>query len=628
MITCRINGHEAIPVLKDNIKITRENPFVSEKGSYTMDITFPLNIPQNMKVFGPIGRIGISKRVVKYDDCQLYTGNTLLIRGVGTVTHVTRDEVKVQILCGSSAVKYRSRFNDAFIDQMQYVEVDAKYRLKFSDFAGMSEQQFLNATAPIYNELNQQKFIGNGDKYVFMPVWDNTHDIMANQVTCLHRSISTADTDRYIIQRRAVQPNLMMVLHTVMQSMGYTVEQNDYNHSPWNRLFICSARQTDSIAEALPHWSAAKFLEEFRMLFNASYVFDDVAMTVEIRHANEVVGSGDEHYEPLDEFECDYDEDGLEYIGASNIGYNLNDDSDYHSVIPMEAIRKFPIEEYNDETYISGMTKEKKLTTIFFLQSPLGLHYYSEELDGNGNPTGNLVLKRAGVFTNLIRDIESDSTVSLNICPVAMKVKETGVQCILYVDNYRRISDDSANRQLWLPTVDSSSVMDAKISDERDYVSVEDVLDGGMDSEAESKEEETIMELMFTTGVNPFISTSATWVGCCPKVSTDNRVGPEGAYNRSMALDYYGSIGTGYIGSFHKNAMNVTRGDGSVADGTASATIDGNHEECISFPSDKIPDPTKIYNFNGKRFLCAKIEVTVNETGVDRLKKGYFYELL
>ena len=628
MITCRINGREAIPVLRESIKITRENPFISEKDSYTMDITFPLDIPQNLKVFGHIGRIGVSKRVVKYDDCQLYTGNSLLIRGVGTVTHMTRDEVKLQIIGGNSAVKYRSRFSDAFIDHMQYMEVDAKYRLKFSDFAGMSEEQFLNATDPIYNELNQQHYIGNSEKYVFMPVWDSTHDVMANQVTCLSPSGWWRDSpgilQRYIVQRRAVQPNLMMVLHTVMQSMGYAVKLNYYNIPPWNQLIICSARQTDNIAEALPHWSAAKFLEEFRLLFNASYVFDDVNMTVEICHANEALNCNEEHYEPLDEFECDYDEDGLEYIGSSNIEYNLNDDSEYPSVIPSEVIKKFPIEEYDDESSLSGMSTEEKLTKIFRLHWPDGLHYYSEELNGEGEPTGTLILKRAGVFTSLVRDRESDSAVSLNICPVAMVIKETGVQCIIYLNNYVRIATDDANRELWLPTVDSNSVMDAKISDEREYVTVEDVLDGGMDSEAENKEEETVMQLMWVTGNDPFIPTSAPWVGCCPTVFTDGRVGPQG-YRRSMALDYCDMY---HIGDFHKNAMTVTRGDGTAADGTASATVDGNHEECISFLSDKMPDPTKTYNFNGKLYLCAKIEASVNESGVDRLKRGYFYELL
>lgn len=42
---------------------------------------------------------------------------------------------------------------------------------------------------------------------------------------------------------------------------------------------------------------------------------------------------------------------------------------------------------------------------------------------------------------------------------------------------------------------------------------------------------------------------------------------------------------------------------------------------------DGIPDPTRIYVFCNKRYICAKVEIKINESGIDRLKTGYFHEI-
>mgnify|MGYP000099673088 CR=1 FL=1 len=43
---------------------------------------------------------------------------------------------------------------------------------------------------------------------------------------------------------------------------------------------------------------------------------------------------------------------------------------------------------------------------------------------------------------------------------------------------------------------------------------------------------------------------------------------------------------------------------------------------------ERLPDPTRIYIFRGKKYICEKIEMSVGQYGVDREKTGYFYEFL
>ena len=60
MIFCLLDGDKVFPSLSSNIKITRENPELKDKGSYTLDVTFPLSVYENKKKFGHLNRIDVS----------------------------------------------------------------------------------------------------------------------------------------------------------------------------------------------------------------------------------------------------------------------------------------------------------------------------------------------------------------------------------------------------------------------------------------------------------------------------------------------------------------------------------------------------------------------------------------
>lgn len=56
--------------------------------------------------------------------------------------------------------------------------------------------------------------------------------------------------------------------------------------------------------------------------------------------------------------------------------------------------------------------------------------------------------------------------------------------------------------------------------------------------------------------------------------------------------------------------------------------IDTHNLYCVKFVTDDIPDPSKIYIFHNRRFVCQKIEMDVSNDGIGKLKTGYFYEML
>lgn len=125
MITCIINGMAAYPAASQSIKITYANQYVTDDGEYSYDITFPMSIMNNRRVFENVSRFDVSKNTKKYDDCKLYVSGRLVLSGVGTIISVTESDIKLQIVGGKSRIKFNSKLESHFIDEMNLGEAVA-----------------------------------------------------------------------------------------------------------------------------------------------------------------------------------------------------------------------------------------------------------------------------------------------------------------------------------------------------------------------------------------------------------------------------------------------------------------------------------------------------------------------
>lgn len=158
-----------------------------------------------------------------------------------------------------------------------------------------------------------------------MPVRDETNDLIANFVG-VDRTKQFIGYNAPFITNLAVQPNLMHIFRKVVEYEGYTLKRNDFDCKPWNLLYIASAYKTRELRKALPHWSSYTFIEEFRKLFNATIVFDDIKKTSSVINASELTTADSVEIEPLDEYTTDYDEDGsFSTSSTANLEYNLGD---------------------------------------------------------------------------------------------------------------------------------------------------------------------------------------------------------------------------------------------------------------------------------------------------------------
>lgn len=627
MIVCYINNQPAYPAAQSDIKVTLQNPFIKDGDEKTMEVVFPMDIAQNAAVFGAINRLDTSFESEDFEDCRLVADNTEVIRGKGTITSITREEVKIQIFAGKSYLRYKASFDNIYIDEIDYGQVAERYQnLRI---AHATDIRLLDITS----ELNAQGFIGEAGKYAFFQAHDETNDFWANQLGYMkdRNGIPFGIT----LLNAAVQPNLMMVVRKVFERLGYTTIINDFDREPWSSLYVCSARKSLSIGGALPHWSCYKFLDEFRKLFNAVYLFDEKQGKVSIAHFGEAGGAGTEYITPTEDFSVGYDEEGLEYLGASNLEYELSACERSVDSISEDVKKSFTVREYRSygemRVNFTRMSVKEKMTSLFKI--PVGWYYGRSITDDDGNVTGQ-TLAECGWFSPLIRK-EGASAISLSIVPVAMIWGESHfcTVCVYdvihgtYIYPYKEYSFDClvANIECKNQTNISGWI---SVDDTADYVTVEDVLVNG-DSTPEEGSDENTMQVFFASGAK-FKATKweeyavyghrflfsvtepeSVWqpVAFTECRHTDKVVLPRFSMSLFPAADYT------HIGNLHNMGVKLRR------------NVNGNNEVRVDFPYDGKPDPKKIFVIRNRRFICDRIEMGISGEGISKIKTGYFYEL-
>lgn len=625
MITCIINGHKAYPISTSSIKVTYANQYVTDDGEYTYDITFPMNILENRVIFKNVSRLEVKKNIAKYDDCKLYCNSQLIMSGVGTILSVNEKEIKLQIVGGKSRIKFNDRMEKHYIDEIQFGTAD---KPGYDVDKGWS-QKFKDRITEIYRlDEDKTKFLGVEGKWCFVPVRDETNDMIANFVG-VDKTKQFIGYNAPFISNLAVQPNLMYIFRKVVEYEGYTIKRNDFDCKPWNQLYIASAYKTRELRRALPHWSSYTFIEEFRKLFNATIVFDDIQKTCSVIKKSELTSADSVAIEPLDEYTTDYDEDGsFSTSSTANLEYNLGDSAnrDNYKVISKKVFENFDIVHstgiFDPQNQFKGTTqswseKQKRQTII----ECNGSYYIYVE-----NEDGSKTWQLAGVWSPLIRDSSSDDYVEINISPAAQVVEDVNFKtAIIGEDNYYE-----KRCLLSIPNVKEPDSKECDVDDDGfSYISVQDAIDDESTLD-KSEDDQECMNIFFIIPGEVQDDNKFSWVRAksrWPKFKTDYRINKE--YCGSTEGGFGGNGGGTFKEKYPYSLSICTK---STNDVVALGCLHDNglrldNKNCmeVKFKSDDIPDPSKIYIIHNKRFVCEKIEMEVKDDAIEPVYTGYFY---
>lgn len=643
MIECTIDGVKALPDTSNKIKVTYENPYVKDSGSYTYEISFPLAIDRNKECFGHVERLDVKKQLPSYEDCKLFVDNRLIISGKGTLKSITNTLLKLQIVGGASRIKYNSKMESVYIDEIDYDAtvigqgLDKQYGSPFINLdPDTNLGQKINS---IFIDLSEVNYVGGGH-FVLMPIYDETNGIIANNIVTLNYDFpdGTAEdgTPKYKticlsqMYNLAPQPYLIYILNKVLEHEGFTVVRNDFDVEPWNRLVIANTRKSGRLKDCLPHWSVYNLIEEFRKLFNASFVFDEFTKSVSIIAQNELLNNDIIEYECEDEFTTDYDEDGLKNIVTSNLEYELANSANrsWREYISQSVRKSFPIVDYKNFAELlkaaDSLTKKDRQTRIFHdLKTNRYFVWGDFEVSEDSEETSESI-KQVGYFSPIIRDMSSEESVKLKISPVAMYYKakkfEEGE------DNaWKGANDLLKDSFLFIPSASNDKELGLEdMTEDEDgeyYVSVVDAMQG-TDAESTSTDDDTVLQVMF---VGKNIRDLKNGITYSSGAETDRKkhLWPITFTDGSMWESWTGDDWRAPKETASLSLANLPHRQESM-----QQLVNKHNQFTIKFITDDIPDPSLIYIFRGKRYICEKIEMNVGQNGVDKEKTGYFYEFL
>lgn len=646
MLLCTLDGKKGYPSTKNNIKVTLENPFVKDSGTYSYDIIFPMEIDANRRLFANVHRLDVKKTATTFEQCLLYVDNRLVMQGKGIITAITNDTVKVQIVGGKSRIKYNSKFENHYIDEINFPPVTITHGYDKEAYAqwGLDEptRTELARRAFLLIDLTKSNFVGQPGIAAFNPIWDETNDTCSNGIYVVDSSSLSVNGKtwhggkRAFMYNLAVQPNLMYVLRKIIENEGYTLLQNDYDKEPWNRLLIANATRSLRIKDALPHWTVYKFIEEIRKLFNATILFDEQERSVRIVSANEMLKNESVAYQHVETFTTEYDDDGIKNVLTSNLRFRLGGSTNrsWREVVSPDILSTFTVKEGLVE--FDKMGDREKRTTI---QKIGDLYYvYADEIDESYPDPERKVgqVLPCGFFNPIVRNEKSDQYEELCIAPVAVTMKklfkeEDALQKIgIRFEGFPKVA-------YYIPSTTNekeASLNDMSIDEEGDYyLSVQNAIESGVEKESNEGEGTDAMFVMFQgKGVSnrkiifgmfdPSRNEDGEYVRYrTPVTYTDCRM-----YRNcpGMGFDDNASL------SLHVNESHVLLLEkvSTLGDFCSNVHVDAHHTIVIKFLSNDVPDPRKIYVFDNKRFICQKIELNVTDDGIDKEKTGYFCELL
>lgn len=663
MIQLFLNNTEVFPERDTSIKMIRENPILTESGSYTLDVNLPLSITENVKFFGNLNRIEVSKEYQRYD-CELRTNGRSLLVGTTVITKVTDQAVTIQILAGNSNVRFWNNAEEVYIDGYDFNDEDGNdivmswlNQFNIVDTTPDLEygKQYLVRMETSHKAggmtiMDYPRYRGVPGKFCFPMVVDEdysgeTDDSTVNNVFILEEMVKPLR-----FYARAVNPNLLYVIRRIVEFRGYSMDFGEYDTEKNRLLHIASARPTLKIADALPHWTVKEFFLEVQKLFNATFVFNDSGKSCSLvsntKFKDTFILS-----EIVEEFEGSIDEEGNTGNGimGSNIWYkNLND--------PINIMEKKVLESYTHKMCMNTFqilndNKRDGDWTIYHIGESRYLTVSPEEVGGQKQ------IYEVDVFGGLDLGYEKDT--ELKIIPaktVLVEVYGHGtfsktwtneVPLGMLKDYYGYGNKYRTGNFISVPAL---SMPNSWKGYGKFAGSLYGKLKGDKDVDEVFGEKEDAMALFFFADKQFEVFESVNrWDNRHALYSYDWSFYREGTMEHTSGVNGNMTDPWGWIVDCPWTDLNVTvnipeakaqlpncslalreiEGRGSVHGSCFAGmpSLETKVEHKFSFLSPTLPDVRSRFLIRGKLFACKKIEVNVSDDGIDPLLTGYFVEI-
>ena len=351
-----------IAITKDNatIKLTSENQFFTKSATYTYDVELPLDIAENLEIFGHIHRMDVSK-VSRILTAELIVDNMTVLLGTAHITAVTETSVKVQLLGAAASYNYGNKMDNTFIDEL---DLGDWYWETFPDgrYVGLNSEgesvwmyypegwRFTGYTQPIIDVLNQDpdnpNWLGNPNDKIYMralseiysgkynwvafPTYNATADVYCNKIVyrmhdenprktatkCFEWRDGVIDVEvKPYIPSFCPQPYVWRMVEKVAKATGFEIRREDnalYTDPFFKKIFIVSTSNRMECCKCLPHWSVNDWWTQIENTFGVILNFDYTNKRIYIskRNAHYINQAGTVYLnEIVDEYTTEIDDE-------------------------------------------------------------------------------------------------------------------------------------------------------------------------------------------------------------------------------------------------------------------------------------------------------------------------------
>lgn len=570
-----IDGVEVVLPSEFSITVKQENAFFTKNGEYTYDIELSLLVPENAKLYGFLNRLNITERPETKRKAVLVADNRVYLNGTEIITGWTDTKVSIQLVSGNSELNYFVG-SDELISTLEMKETNPVV-------SGSVSTDYVKKTYPDVD-------------YNLMMTYDSLHQVDKNiWLYRLYNNDVNNPYAGYIVQKEDIQPYdyipqpyLCAYMRELLKALGYTLEYNAIEDTPWKSVYIVHVCETYKWNEMLPGWTAKDFLQNIETMFNGSFLIDHrtkkVSFLLNVSYLPKV--SNVHLQNVVDAYTVEVEEEEEADAINSTIKYKLPSTEYYKLRCLPDVVKEAAKTKVIDDGLFAffGKPENQVTDTIFDYQSENRKIIY---LEGSGIMSH---LEMVDELASLVRE-NAESELELEFVPAELTERAFYIEGIdpggFYFGQY------------YIPSV---SVSDDE-PDETTYDSIHNMVN----NLSEKTESKSNIFLAFFRGLNP------VQIGVMPANSYPlafiDRFFPTTSWPVTLSADYPTFNLVEMEKYFYSNAYKIDR---------------KNPVKITCYDSNVYPASSVFEIFN-RRYLAKEIEYTIGPNGRTTAWTGTFY---
>ena len=575
MTNLYIDGIAVVLPSEFSITVKQENAFFTKNGEYTYDIELSLLVPENAKLYGFLNRLNITDRPAHKRKAVLVADNRVYLNGTEIITGWTDERVSIQLVSGNSELNYFVG-SDELISTLEMKETNPVVN-------GSVSTDYVKKTYPDVD-------------YNLMMTYDSLHQVDKNiWLYRLYNNDINNPYAGYIVQKENIQPYdyipqpyLCAYMRELLKALGYTLEYNAIEDTPYKSVYIVHVCETYKWNEMLPGWTAKDFLQNIETMFNGSFLIDHrtkkVSFLLNVSYLPKVRNVHLQNV--VDAYTVEVEEEEESDAVNSTIKYKLPSSEYYKMRCLPDVVKEAAKHKVIDEGLFAffGKPENQVTDTIFDYQSVNRKIIY---LEGSGIMSN---LEMVDELASLVRE-NAESELELEFVPAELTERAFYMEGIdpggFYFGQY------------YIPSV---SVSDDE-PDETTYDSIHNMVN----NLSEKTESKSNIFLAFFRGLNP------VQIGVMPANSYPlafiDRFFPTTSWPATLPSDYPTFNLVEMEKYFYSNAYKIDR---------------KNAIKITCYDSNLYPASSVFEIFN-RRYLAKEIEYTIGPNGRTKAWTGTFY---